>query len=82
MPLQQSHARLFAFGGERLNACGRVTMKCEHKRNLYVVDFEVINLEVPNILGLETCVEMNLVQRLAAINNNDTDFLDSYSDVF
>ena len=82
MPLQQSHARLVAFGGECLNACGRVTMKCEHKRNLYVVDFEVIDQEVPNILGLETFVEMNLVQRLDAINNNDTDFLDSYSDVF
>ena len=34
MPLQQSHARLVAFGGERLNACGRVTMKYEHKKPL------------------------------------------------
>ena len=57
-------------------------MKCEHKGNLDVVDFEVIDPEVPNIFGLETCVEMKLVQRLDATNNNDTDFLDSYSDVF
>ena len=31
MPLQQSGARLVAFGGEYLNTCGRVTMKCEYK---------------------------------------------------
>ena len=82
LPLQQPHARLVAFGGERLNAWGRVTMKCEHKGNIHAVNFEVINQEIPNILGLQTCVEMNLVQRLDAINNNDTDFLDFYSDVF
>ena len=57
-------------------------MKCEHKGNIHAVNFEVINQEIPNILGLQTCVEMNLVQRLDAINNNDTDFLDFCSDVF
>ena len=82
LPLQQSQARLVAFDGECLNACGRVTMKCEHKGNVYAVNFEVIDQEVPKILGLQTCVEMNLVQCLDAINNNNADFLDSYSDVF
>ena len=57
-------------------------MKCEHKRKLYTVDFEVIDQDVPNILGLETCEQMNLVQQLDAISKNDTDFLASYSDVF
>ena len=82
VPLQKSHARLVAFGGERLKTCGRVTMKCEHKGNSYAVNFEVIDQAVPNILGLQTCVDMNLVQRLDVINNNDTNLLESYSDVF
>ena len=81
VPLQKSHARLVAFGGERLNVSGRVTMRCEHKHKFYNADFEVINQDVPNILGLQTCVQMNLVQRLDAINN-ETDFLTCYSDVF
>jgi len=77
--LQKSHA---AFGGECLNVCGRVAMKYEYKGNVYAGNFEVVDQEVSNILGLPTCVEMNLVQRLDAINNHDTDFLDSYSNVF
>ena len=81
VPLQKSHARLVAFGGEHLNVSGRVTMRCEHKHKFYNADFEVINQDVPNILGLQTCVQMNLVQCVDAINN-ETDFLTSYSDVF
>ena len=36
MPLQQSDVGLVAFGGEHLNTCGRVTMKCVYKGNAYV----------------------------------------------
>ena len=57
-------------------------MKCEYKGHAYTVSFEVINQDVPNILGLQTCVDMNLVQRLDAIDNHDSDLLDSYSNVF
>ena len=42
VPLQKSHARLVAFGGERLNVSGKVTMRCEHKHKFYNADFEVI----------------------------------------
>ena len=81
-PLHKSHAKLVAFGGKRLNTCGKVTMKCEYKRHTYAIRFEVIDQDVPNILGLQTCVDMNLVQRLDAINSHDTDLLESYSNVF
>ena len=81
-PLQESHARLVAFGDQRLNACGKVTINCQHKEKIYPVVFEVIDQDVPNILGLATCVELKLVQRLDAINTQTADILDSYSDVF
>ena len=44
--------------------------------------FEVIDHNVPNILGLRTCVELNLVQQLDTINNQTADILDTYSDIF
>ena len=44
--------------------------------------FEVIDQDVSNILGLSTCVELNLVQRLDAINTQTSDIVDLYSDVF
>ena len=51
-------------GGECLNTCGRVTIKCELKGKFYAVNFEVIKQEVQSILGLQTCVAMNLMQHL------------------
>ena len=52
------------------------------KKNIYPVVFEVIDQDVANILGLATCVELKLVQRLDTINTQTADILDSYSDVF
>ena len=81
-PLQKSHARLVAFGGQRLDTCGKVTLNCQHKEKCYPVVIEVIDQNVPNIVGLTTCMELNLVQRLDAINNQPDDILNAYSDVF
>ena len=45
--------------------------------------FEEIDQDViPNILGLKTCVELNLVKQLDAINNQTADILNTNSDVF
>ena len=82
LPLQKSHARLVAFGGQRLNAYGKATINCQHKGKTYSVAFEVIDQDVSNILGLSTCVELNLIQRLDAINTQTSDIVDLYSDVF
>ena len=82
LPLQKSHARLVAFGGQRLNAYGMAIKNCQHKGKTYPVVFEVIDQDVSNILGLSTCVELNLIQRLDAINTRTSDIVDLYSDVF
>ena len=54
LPLQKSHARLVAFGGQRLNAYGKAMINCEHKGKTYPVVFEVIDQDISNILGLST----------------------------
>ena len=75
---QKSHARLVAFGGQPLNTHYKVTMTCHHKEKCHPVVFEVIDQDVPNILGLKTCTELNLIQRLDTINNQTADILDIY----
>ena len=57
-------------------------MTCHHKGKCHPVVFEVINQDVLNILGLKTCMELNLVQRLDTINNQTADIVDTYSNVF
>jgi len=79
-PLQSPRTKLVSFGGQCLLACCKATVLYLHKYKCYSVDFEVIDETVPNILGLHTCTEMNLIQRIDAIENY-TDLLESYSDI-
>jgi len=80
-PLQKSHTKLVAFRGHQLNACGKAVMSCQYKGKHYPVEFEVVDEQVPNILGLKTCTQMKLV-RVDTIIDHDVDLLDKYSDVF
>jgi len=81
-PLQPSLASLVAFGGQKLHTCGKAKIPCQYKDNNYLVEFEVIDHNVPNILGLTTCTQMNLVQRIDTIGNNHMTLFEQYSDVF
>ena len=80
--LQKSLARLVAFGGQWLSAYGKATTICQHKGKTYHVVFEAIDQDVSNILGLLAWVELNLVQRLDAINTQTNNTVDLYSDIF
>ena len=74
--------RLMAFGRAKLNSCGKATIPCRHKDKQYAVEFEVVDQNVPNILGLKACTEINLIQRVDAIDNQIQDPFSKYSDVF
>ena len=78
-PLQPSSASLVAFGGHKLHTCGKAKILCQYKDNNYLVKFEVVDYNVPNILGLITCTDMNLVQHIDTIGNN---LFEQYYDVF
>ena len=78
-PLKVSTANLVTFGGHKLNTSGKAHIQCTYKGHCYDVEFEVIDQEVPNILGLNTCIEMNLVQRIDTVAN---DVFEKYSEVF
>ena len=81
-PLQPSSASLVAFGGHKLRTHGKVQLPCQHKDNHYLIEFEVVDHNVPNILGLVTCIEMNLVQRIDTVTNKNTTSFEQYYDVF
>ena len=67
--LTESKARLVAFGGHRLKSCGKLTLLCEHKDKYRPVEFEVLK-DVTDVLGLKTCEEMKLVQRIEALSDD------------
>ena len=81
-PLVKSNARLVAFGGHRIMPSGKVTLLCEHKKRLYPIQFEVVD-GVPNVLGLKTSTELNIIKRVEGINSQHvSDPLNDFADVF
>ena len=81
-PLRTSHARLIAFGGTQLHTCGKTTIICQHKGRSYDIEFEVVDQNVPSILGLKGCIKMNLIQQVDAIQVHAQNIFSKYSDVF
>ena len=55
---------------------------CQYKNKQYAIEFEIIDQNIPSILGLRTCTEMNLIQRIEAIDTQIPESLSKYSDVF
>ena len=41
-----------------------------------------VDQDVPNILGLHACIEMNLVQRIDTVADDTNEVFEKYSDVF
>ena len=88
-PLQKSMSKLTAFGGHKLHTCGKAIIPCEYNGHQYMVEFEILDQEVPSILGLPTTIEMNLVHRVdtldTVMDGRDpvcAEIFDYYSDVF
>ena len=74
-PPQQAEGYLVTFGGHKLNTSGKAHIQCTYKGYCHNVEFEVIDQDVPNILGLHTCIEMNLVQHIDTVADDTNDVL-------
>ena len=77
-PLQPSSASLVAFGGHGLCTRGKVQLPRQHKDNHYLVKFEVVDQDVPNILGFVTCIKINFVQRIDTVTNKNITLFEQY----
>jgi len=57
-------------------------MVCDYKGKYIPVELEVVQQDVPSVLGLKTSTEMKLVKRIDSINNKAKNMLEEYQDVF
>ena len=77
-----------ACGGHKLATCGKATIPCQHNGKQCNIEFEVLDLDVPGILGLPTSIKLNLIKRINAVqeqnaqDSNTTNFFKKYKDVF
>ena len=78
-PPQKTRTKLVAFGGHKLNPCGKASLLSEYKGKYRVLEFMIVEGNVQNVLGKKSCSELKLVKRVDTVEKCTTD---EYSDVF
>lgn len=78
-PIQQTKTKIESYGGYKLSTIGTVVLKCKIKEIVKNVQFIIVDHPkcVP-ILGLNTCISLNLVQRINQLNVNKSNKLDKF----
>uniref|UniRef100_H3AAN9 Uncharacterized protein n=1 Tax=Latimeria chalumnae TaxID=7897 RepID=H3AAN9_LATCH len=65
--LNKTKTKILAYSGHKINSCGRATLACQYKEKYKLIDFEILDQNVPSVLGLSTCVELNLLKRIHTV---------------
>ena len=66
----KTKAKLISYSGHELKAVGKATVAVECKDKYYLLDVHVVSSDVIPVLGLLSCIEMNLIQRVHNIESS------------
>ena len=77
--LKATDTRLHGYNRSIIKTVGHVLLDVNFKHQPKQCRFEVVDEELPPILGLETCEALGIVQRIDEVTSS---ILDHYSDVF
>ena len=61
---------------------GKCIIDIHHNNTIHSVPFIVADTTSPPLLGLQTCVDLNRIKRVWAMNANAPDTIKDYKDVF
>ena len=61
---------------------GKCTLDIHHNNTIQSVPFIVADTISPPLLGLQTCVDLNLIKHVWAVNANAPDFIQDYKHIF
>ncbi|CAB4029473.1 Transposon Ty3-I Gag-Pol [Paramuricea clavata] len=66
----KSKTKLVSYSGHSIKVIGKSTVPLEHKGKFYPVELQIAEKsDVVPVLGLQTCLELNLIKRLFAVND-------------
>ena len=77
---RQCKAKLKVYDGRRINPRGKVSLACEYKGKFTVMDFILVEQDLPSILGLKSCLELGLIKRIYSLEEESLEV--EYADVF
>ncbi|XP_022783269.1 uncharacterized protein K02A2.6-like [Stylophora pistillata] len=77
LPMQ---ARVKVYDGRRITPCGKVSLTCEYKGKFTVIDFILVEQDLPSILGWKSCLDLGLIKRIYRLEEENLE--SDYADVF
>ena len=77
---RQCKAKLKVYDGRRINPRGKVSLACEYKGKFTVMDFILVEQDLPSILGLKSCLDLGLIKRIYSLEEESLET--EYADVF
>ena len=57
-------------------------MACEYKGRYSLAELEVVQQDVPNILGFPTCTQMKMMKRIDSVQHKSEDIFEELKDMF
>lgn len=84
-PMRKSAVRLTSYSGDKIPVIGETDVSCKYKDKTYRIKFIITSTKAENVLGLEACQRMNLIQRIQAmqkLESSEGELLTEFNDVF
>ena len=78
----KNRSKLKMFDGRKITPKGKVSLECEYKGKFTVLDFVLVEQDLPSILGLKSCLELGLVKRVYSSEVDPPKIETEFSDVF
>lgn len=82
--IENTNSELIAFGGNKIQILGVISLPICLRSGRAIVKFLVADVNDKPILGLKTCIDLGLVNRVNSVNNIQTkeDFVERYREDF
>ncbi|XP_071629550.1 LOW QUALITY PROTEIN: uncharacterized protein [Temnothorax longispinosus] len=75
---------LKSYTGDKLQVRGVCTISAKKNNRVFKIDFYIVKTNTPAILGLSSCLELNIIKKLESINDSNTyeDLVKEYKKIF
>jgi hypothetical protein len=82
--ISKSRLEISAYGGFQFVAKGIIVLDCKYKNKFHKIHFIVANVTSEPVLGLQTCIDLQLIKRIDNISYQDEKqlFISKYQDIF
>ena len=69
--LEHTNTKLTGYGGTKLKVKGKCSLQCFYKNSKIVGTFHVVDTNSPTVLGLQSCVDLGLIQLVMSVSSNN-----------